>query len=324
MISLIIPVFNAERFLRQCLDSVKSQTFKDFEAILVDDGSTDSSGLICDEYSVSDNRFHVIHQVNQGVSSARNKGIEAAQGEYVYFADSDDSLRPETLEHLYAAIRQGDYDIAASGFSIVKDGVEVDKCIIPGGKPIVYSSDEALSKLLKDEDLVFFVCWNKLITKTLVDEVKFENINQEDYLFCASLYLRLRSLIYLNESLYMYIDRPSSLSKEFSYIGPHQTVAVLVRLSEEIPKERKVSRALLLNRLMRGLRTSSYLISNAESLSHNEKEAYLETCKTLYKTHKKEFFFHPAISLKDKIKMVVWKIFPKLLSKYFDLSRLWK
>lgn len=100
MISMIVPIYNAEKHLRTCMDSIRAQTYKDFEAWLVDDGSQDGSGEISDEYAKKDSRFHVIHQKNMGVSSARNTGLQAATGDYVCFIDSDDWLEPTYLERL--------------------------------------------------------------------------------------------------------------------------------------------------------------------------------------------------------------------------------
>ena len=325
MISVIIPVYNVEKFLRRCLDSVKSQTFSDFEAILIDDGSIDGSGRICDEYAGSDERFRVVHQANQGVSSARNLGLDLAQGEYIYFADSDDELLPETLERLFAAIRQGDYDVAASGYSIVRDGVETGMCFTAGAPPKVYSGDEVLVKFLRDCEFVCYTCWNKLINRRLISDLRFMDIKQEDFMFCGQLSLKLDSVIYLNESLYRYFDRPASISKDFSYIGPHQSVAVLARLIEETPRERANARALILSRLLVRLMTSSYFIS-ISSLSHEEKEAYKVTCRTLFRRYAKEFFCHPAIPLKRKAEVVVGKLFPWLMGKYLDKleAQAWK
>ena len=96
--SVIIPVYNIELNLRRCIDSFLKQTFCDFEIILVDDGSTDSSGIICDEYAASDQRVHAIHKKNNGVSSARNTGLNFATGDYILFADSDDFVEKEFLE----------------------------------------------------------------------------------------------------------------------------------------------------------------------------------------------------------------------------------
>ena len=315
MISVIIPVFNVELFLQSCLESVKAQTLKDFEAILVDDGSSDSSGAICDAYARADNRFRVVHQPNQGVSAARNRGLDLAKGDYVYFVDADDEMRPEALAHLYHAITQGEYDIAASGYSLVRNGEETDQCMTAGSPPMIVSGDEVLYKLLVDCSFVCYTCWNKLITRKLIADLRFTDIKQEDFLFCGQLSLRLGAVIYLNESLYRYYDRPSSLSKDFSYIGPHRSMTVLARLIEETPKERKIARSLILTRLMVRLMTSSYFIS-ASSLPLEEKEAYKETCRMLFRRYRKEFFCHPAIPMLKKLIVAVGNLFPGLLCMY--------
>jgi len=315
MISVIIPVFNVELFLQSCLESVKAQTLKDFEAILVDDGSSDSSGAICDAYARADNRFRVVHQPNQGVSAARNRGLDLAKGDYVYFVDADDEMRPEALEHLYHAITQGEYDIAASGYSLVRNGEETDQCMTAGSPPMIFSGDEVLYKLLVDGSFVCYTCWNKLITRKLIADLRFTDIKQEDFLFCGQLSLRLGAVIYLNESLYRYYDRPSSLSKDFSYIGPHRSMTVLARLIEGTPKERKIARSLILTRLMVRLITSSYFIS-ASSLPLEEKEAYKETCRMLFRRYRKEFFCHPAIPMLEKLKVAVGNLFPGLVGMY--------
>lgn len=104
LISVIIPVYKAEKYLSQCVESILSQTYTDFELILIDDGSPDESGRICDGYAFKDKRIHVFHQINSGVSAARNKGLIEAHGKYVAFVDSDDYVRPDYLESLYAAM----------------------------------------------------------------------------------------------------------------------------------------------------------------------------------------------------------------------------
>lgn len=124
VISVIIPVYNVEQYLRRCLDSVQAQTFDDFEAILVDDGSTDNSGAICDAYVRSDRRFTVIHQPNTGVSAARNAGLHAAQGKFITFVDADDEVVPKWLELLYAAFSE-DVDLVSGSFIQYKNDVLV-------------------------------------------------------------------------------------------------------------------------------------------------------------------------------------------------------
>ena len=121
-VSVIIPVFNTEKYLAACVESIRNQSFKDFEVLLVDDGSTDGSGRICDEYSKTDDRIVVIHKENGGVCSARNAGLDAARGEYVVFVDADDCLNESHLEHLM----DSDADLVLTG--IQKFGLSEDSC----------------------------------------------------------------------------------------------------------------------------------------------------------------------------------------------------
>ena len=106
IVSVIVPVYNSEKHLRRCVDSILAQSFIDFELILVDDGSVDSSGSICDDYAINDNRVSVIHKPNGGISDARNKGLEAAKGKYIMFCDNDDTVEPKWIELLYKYVTQ--------------------------------------------------------------------------------------------------------------------------------------------------------------------------------------------------------------------------
>ena len=116
LISIIVPVYNVEKYLRSCLDSIRVQTFKDFEAVLVDDGSTDNSGFICDEYEQKDNRFVVVHKQNEGVAKARITAFEHSEGEYITFIDADDYVSPVYLEKLTSPIIEEGVDMVSCNF----------------------------------------------------------------------------------------------------------------------------------------------------------------------------------------------------------------
>ena len=123
-ISVIVPVYKAEAWLARCVDSILAQTFRDLEVILVDDGSPDGSGALCEGYAAADSRVKAIHKANGGVSSARNAGIEAASGEWVAFVDSDDWLEPDYLERLADRLTGPDCDVVMGGARIT-DGVSI-------------------------------------------------------------------------------------------------------------------------------------------------------------------------------------------------------
>ena len=119
-ISVIVPVYNVEKYLRKCIESILNQTFREFELILVDDGSTDSSGKICDEYALKDSRIKVIHKENGGASSARNAGLDVAKGEYIGFVDSDDWIEMDMYGELYRLIKENNTDISVCGINNIK------------------------------------------------------------------------------------------------------------------------------------------------------------------------------------------------------------
>ena len=126
MISVIIPVYNVEEYLERCIDSVIAQSYRDIEIILVDDGSVDSSGIICDKYKEKDNRIKVVHQKNSGMSGARNTGLEYACGEYVYFLDSDDIIHPECLKIHLETLLKNNADMTVAQFVRFRDESEIN------------------------------------------------------------------------------------------------------------------------------------------------------------------------------------------------------
>ena len=125
MISVIVPVYNVETYLKECLDSLLAQTCEDLEVIMVDDGSTDSSGRVCEEYAACYDHFHVIHKENQGLGMARNTGLQYVTGDYVTFLDSDDYLAPDCLERLYETLEAEQADYCKCGFKRVNNEKQV-------------------------------------------------------------------------------------------------------------------------------------------------------------------------------------------------------
>ena len=152
-ITIIVPIYNTACYISHCVDSILSQTFPDFELILVDDGSPDNCPAICDEYAAKDPRVIVIHKENGGVSSARNAGLDIAKGEYITFVDSDDWLHPDFLHHGISLCRQQELDIYCSGFArVFPDGV-LHSSVIP--HPISGYTDT-----LSQEELVDLLQYN--------------------------------------------------------------------------------------------------------------------------------------------------------------------
>ncbi len=165
MYSVVIPVYEAAAQVGRCVASWLSQTEKDLELILVDDGSADGSGKICDQYAEKDPRVHVIHQKNAGVSAARNAGMEAAEGEYLLFTDSDDYVAEDYLEKMASCQRESAADLVLCGFHHLYDGADIRKIPKPAGTFRVSEEPEDFLRLY--EQGFFNMPWNKLYKREL-------------------------------------------------------------------------------------------------------------------------------------------------------------
>lgn len=174
MISVVVPVYNVEDYLKECVDSLLAQTYRDFEVIFVDDGSTDSSPAMCDAYAQQDARIRVIHQKNQGLSGARNTGIEIAQGDSIFFLDSDDYLPEDTLETLYSVAMQTGADYVAGTSLAKRENGKVDLIYlrdeVHGVE--VYTGKDKMYNYVRTPKMTASAC-GKLYSKELFNEIRF-------------------------------------------------------------------------------------------------------------------------------------------------------
>lgn len=214
LISVIIPVYNTEKYLGKCLNSVLSQTYTKIEVILIDDGSLDSSGKICDTYALSDTRVRVLHIENEGAGKARNIGLANASGTYVTFIDSDDFVRKEYLEVLYKNIKK--YNVSAS-FIGMKNINENEECFNgKEGHPRLFLRKEFFPKFVNQEKLNFSVC-GALYDKTVFDKILFpEDRFSEDMWVKFFLMTHLRKIVIDETELYYYvIHKGSKMTSDF-------------------------------------------------------------------------------------------------------------
>ncbi len=214
LISVIIPVYNTEKYLGACLDSLLAQTHESLEIILVDDGSSDSSPQICDAYAEKDARVKVIHKENAGVSSARNTAIEAATGDYIGFVDSDDIVAPHTFETLLSSLVKSDSDVSVCRLARFFDGQEEEKLSSASpfsGEILVMSSLEALSDLLRGTHFYGSLC-DKLFKAELVKGAKLREdiFIAEDFLFTIGALLKATRICFSDVTLYFYRTRETS------------------------------------------------------------------------------------------------------------------
>mgnify|MGYP002524195620 CR=1 FL=1 len=214
IISVIVPVYKVEPYLRQCVDSILAQTFTDFELILVDDGSPDNCGKICDTYTKQDSRVQVIHQENEGLSAARNAGIDAANGAYLTFIDSDDRISEDYLKRLYHAIREGNSDIAICNmrsFAVEGELKSTDVCI--ESYPKLMTGLEACRSIYHMDGKVPIMAWGKLYRANLFRGIRYPvGLIHEDDATTPKLLFRSNKISMIPERLYYYRTRPDSIT----------------------------------------------------------------------------------------------------------------
>ena len=185
-ISVIVPVYKVEKYLHECVDSILTQTFPDFELILVDDGSPDNCGKICDEYAEKDSRVRVIHQENQGLSGARNSGMDVARGEYIAFVDSDDRVDIRYLELLLAAVKDG-ADVAVCRHKEFTDGDSLPDW--EGNASIQsYGAVESLVLLYDGSPRMPVNAWCKLFRRGRINDTRFPvgRLHEDPFVFSHS------------------------------------------------------------------------------------------------------------------------------------------
>lgn len=211
LISVIIPVYNTEKYIKKCVESVLAQTWKDFELILVDDGSKDSSPEICDEYSKADSRIKVIHKNNEGPGIARNVALDNSSGEYISFVDSDDWIKPEMFEKMVTTAEKYNADIVVCGYSYF-NGIEIKDSYISEGFKL-YDRSSLMKDYISSSNITP-ASWNKLFKRFLFDNIRFPKMNVgEDQYVMHEIFSKCNAGVHIGESLYIQYIRPGSITK---------------------------------------------------------------------------------------------------------------
>lgn len=207
-ISIIVPVYKVEKYLNRCVDSILNQTYTDFECILVDDGSPDKCGQICDEYAELDKRIRVIHKENGGLSDARNVGIDAAKGEYISFIDSDDWIHPQMIEILYGGIIHNGVLMSICAYKETESYIAFNKV-----EAYQFTISNGMDFLVNN-NVTAVVAWNKLYHKKLFKGIRYPygRIHEDEFTTYKLLY-KAGDIAYCNEMLYYYFRNNDSITK---------------------------------------------------------------------------------------------------------------
>lgn len=207
-ISVIVPVYNAEKYLDSCIQSVLKQTYPNWELILIDDGSKDESGAIADRYKQTENRIQVVHQQNAGVSAARNQGLDMATGDYIVFLDADDELTTDCLNKLLKNAVENHADIVAGKCSSDRNLTN------PSGEITVWRGEEALKNALMDNPFTYSAC-AKLFHRECIGNTRFVpeiKINEDSY-FIFQLLTKKTTFVGIEDEIYVYKENPDSASR---------------------------------------------------------------------------------------------------------------
>ena len=233
-ISVIVPVYNVEQYLERCVDSIINQTYKNLEIILVNDGSTDNSGQLCDELAKKDDRIRVIHKKNGGLSDARNKGEESSTGDYIIFIDSDDYIHIDMINSLYIQIKSVGADVSVCGVMNVYSNSETPQC---SNTQLVFSCDREgfLKEYLVGEKIPGGI-WNKLIKKSISENIKFPfGLIYEDAYYQYELLKHCEKYVVNTLPYYYYFHRENSIttrpysSKDLVYVEIYRRYYELVK-----------------------------------------------------------------------------------------------
>lgn len=227
LISIIVPIYNVEKYLNKCIDSIINQEYKNLEIILVDDGSPDNCGRICDEYKGKDSRIKVIHKKNGGLSSARNAGLDIATGDYIGFVDSDDYIEPSMYSKLLQAMTEEKCPLAICGTTYVfEDGKRIEKT--PAGNVLVMNFEEALTEM--NQYRYFDMgAWSKLYSAKLFTGIRFPvGRLSEDFFIMFRIFDKAQKAVFVSDPVYNYVQRKNSISRgkkinrDFEYAAKEQ------------------------------------------------------------------------------------------------------
>ena len=310
-ISIIVPVYNTEKYLEKCIDSILNQTFKDFELILINDGSTDSSGKICDEYAKKDDRIVVIHKENGGVSKARNTALGIIKGEYVGFVDSDDTIEPTMYETLYNNLTHSKAQISVCDFKqVTSNGVKTNDTDF---KIKTYDSSEAIEIIFKGNPFAGHLC-NKLFKTELFHDIRLDEdiYIYEDMLAVLKILFHPIKIVYCTESLYnYYLHETSAFHSKLTerYIKSAHTACSRMRDIALKLGSKKIEAIANSKSINSDIHMLSKIASDCEAQKKYSKMIILHLKKYL---NIKSFF---NLSLRSKIKIMLILVCPKAFFK---------
>ncbi len=314
LVSVIVPIYMVQDYLEKCINSILIQTYENLEIILVDDGSKDECGRICDEFANKDKRIKVIHKENGGLSDARNFGIDAAKGQYIVFIDSDDYVHFQMIEYLIKPVMDGEADMSVCGFVSVDENEDIDIEKIECKETIIIDNYEKKSKYYFEDDyLEFTVAWNKLYPSFYFDNIRYPKGKiHEDEFTSYQLLEKADKVAFVKCPLYYYVKRKSSImGEDFSIKNLDRFEALDQRIRyyanmgnyDWAEKVHSIYRMLFINDIRRSKKGKDYDF------------ALFENSLKRFKYTTLQYVMRYPVSIRHKLGYLFMAIFPKIYLK---------
>lgn len=308
LISVIVPVYNFENCLQKCVDSILNQSYTNLEVILVNDGSKDQSGKVCDYYAQVDSRVKVIHKKNGGASDARNKGLDAATGEYIGFVDGDDWIEKDFFRTLYELIQTHEADLSMISYNEVQEsGVRAHA---DSDNVFVMERTDAVKQLLFDKRIQNYV-WNKLYRKELFEQIRFPaGIIYDDINAMYEIFRSAHRIVYAEQPLYNYLIRSNSIVNSGSHQKRVDELDSVIKRYEDVKRdfpelEKENAYALV----MWMIRVYTYTVKE-----NDPDDAFIREQYTLFQSEAQKYLCYILPNLKPFKRMI-------LLAMLWDLEK---
>lgn len=319
VVSVIVPVYNVEKYLDRCIESIRQQTYSNLQIILVDDGAKDKSGAMCDIWKEKDSRITVIHQENGGLSNARNTGIKQATGEYLVFVDSDDIVASDMIEELVGLLETEDADISICGVKHIFDESNI-KFDHDQAEVILYNRESAISEMWYQKSFLPSA-WGKAYKRALFKNLGFtEGILFEDIDVMHELFWRCNKIVYKNVPLYGYVHRENSITTtKFS-----KRDCDILHISEKLLKFSKEKDASLLPAAESYAVTAAFRIYLNAPQESKEFSIYQANAKMLLDEYGKKVIKDKNVRKKTKFALILYFCCKPLLIEVYKHKNRWK
>lgn len=310
-VSVIVPIYKVEKYIKECIESIINQSYKNLEIILIDDGTPDNCGIICDDYSIIDKRIRVIHKKNGGLSSARNAGLDIATGGYILFVDSDDTISTNMIFEMVEVSQKYNADIVCCDFGINS----LKKCTDSEQKIYAMSKEQAIINLF-DEVGYKFYAWNKLYKSEILKNIRFpEGRIYEDIKTIYLAFKQANNIVYLKKELYAYRIRQDSITNSEFSNKIYDLVHSINFVINDIQKEKSLYK----NTISGYIRYYCYFINNALINNSNIKEE-LNYIRKIIRSNLFTIILTNKISISRKVQFIILLMNKNLYKKLLILK----